>query len=108
MAGALRRGWPGAVFRLCLIRLVEAQEVLQAPNGIAKAIAEGEQEVDVVDVLPTAKTVGQVVAGIHDGLEIAAMRADETETALDGLGVGRFVTQLLEGERHRQVVAQAA
>jgi len=87
---------------------VQSEVLLKDLDGLTKAITESDHEVDVVDVLTAGEAVGEVVARIDDGLEVATVRADETKAAFDGLGVGRFVTQLLEGERHRQVVAQAA
>ena len=61
--------------------LVSLEPAFQDLNGTAEVVAELDEQVDVVDIPRTGEAVGEVVAGVHDGLQFAAVGAEEAEGA---------------------------
>jgi hypothetical protein len=84
------------------------EPALEQGDGGAEVIGEGQQQVDVVEVVLAAETMGEVVAWVDGGTHVAAVRAEEAEIAFAHLGRRPRAAQGGDGDRHRQVVAQAA
>jgi len=74
-------------------------------DGGAEAIAEGDEQVDVVKVLLAGKAVGVVVAWVDGGAHLAATGAEEAEVAFDDLGGRALAAERRDGDGHGQVVA---
>ena len=84
----LRRGWsvlPG------LRGLVLSEPALEEGDRGEEVIVEGEQQVDVVEVLLAREAVGEVVARVDGGAHLAAAWADEAEVALAHFARGNRV-----------------
>ena len=55
-------------------------------DGGAEVVAEGDQQVDVVEVLLAAEAVGEVVARVDEGFEFTAGGTEEAEVAFAPFG----------------------
>ena len=80
---------------------------MQEGDGGAEVIAQGDEQVDVVEVFLAAEAVGEVVARIDGGAHFAAAWAEEAEVALADFRRGRLAAEGGDGDRHGQVVAKA-
>ena len=103
----LRADLRGRVVLLRLLGLVVLEPALQESDGGAEVIVQRQEQVDVVEVLLAAEAVGQVVAWVDGGPHFAAARAEEAEVAFADLGRRSRTPESGNGDRHRQVVAQA-
>ncbi len=56
-------------------RLVAFEQPLQDSDGGGEVVADGEQQIDVVEIFLAVEAVGEVVARIDGGLHFAAVRA---------------------------------
>ena len=99
---------PGPLFTFWLVGLVRLEPALQQRHGRQEVVVQAQQQVDVVEVFLAAEAVGQVVAWVDRGQHLAAVRAQEAEVAFAHLRRRPFPAQRGDGDRHRQVVAQAA
>ena len=88
-----------------LPRLVLLEPAFEDDDGGTEVVNEGHQEVDVVEVLPTCKAVGEVVAWVDGGLHLAAVRAEEAEVAVAHFGRWPIAAEAGDGQAHRQIVA---
>jgi hypothetical protein len=93
---------------LGLASLVLVEHALQDGDGVAEAVVEGDQQVDVVEVLLTSEAVGEVVAWVDGGAHLAATRADEAVVAFADFSGRAFAAERGDGDGHRQVIANAA
>lgn len=67
----LRRGAAGRSFRIGPLGLVVVGPAFEEGNGGAEVVVEGEEQVDVVEVLLAAEVVGKVVAWVDGGVHFA-------------------------------------
>lgn len=88
--------------------LVFVEHAFEHGDGVAEAIIERHQQVDVVEVFLASEAVGEVVAWIDGGAHVAAIRADETEVAFADFARRTFAAERGDGDGHRQVIANAA
>ena len=58
---------------------VKVEPVFEQCDGGEEGVAEGHEQVDVIEVLPAVEAVGEVVAGIDGGSHFAAAWAEEAE-----------------------------
>ena len=72
----LRRGWS---FLPGLLGLVLSEPAFEEGDSGEEVIVEGEEQVDVVEVLFAREAVGEVVARVDGGAHLAAAWADEAE-----------------------------
>jgi hypothetical protein len=63
------------------------------------------QQIDVVKVLATTKTVRQIVARIHGGAQFAASRTWKAEVPIARLGDRTVSAKPHNRQFHRQVIA---
>ena len=80
----------------------------QEGDGGAEVVVERHEQVDVVEVLLAAEAVGEVVAWIDGGAHLAAAGTEEAEVAFAHLRRRPVAAEGGDGDRHRQVVADAA
>ena len=100
----LRRGWsvlPG------LRGLVLREPAFEEGDSGEEVIVEGEEQVDVVEVLFAREAVGEVVARVDGGAHLAAAWADEAEVAFAHFARGSLAAEGGDGDGHGQVVANA-
>src|SRR5271165_5305799 len=118
------RGWLGLVAgsavhrgrRLCSSRwcrgflsgLVLLEPAFEQGDSGGKVVVEGEQQVDVVEVLLAAEAVREVVAGVDGSAHFAAVWAEEAEVAFAHFGGRPLAAEGGDGDGHGQVVAQSA
>jgi len=95
-------------FLFGLLGLVLVEPAFEEGDGGAEIIVEGDEQVDVVEVLFAAEAVGEVVARIDGGAHFAAMGAEEAEVAFAHFGGRPRAAQRGDGDGHGQVVADAA
>jgi hypothetical protein len=65
-----------------LLSLVLFQPALQQRDRCPEVILQGEQQGNVVKISPATEAVGQVVARVDRGPQLAAPRTEEVEVAL--------------------------
>src|SRR5262249_17630393 len=100
----LRRGWS---FLAGLLGLVLIEPALEEGDGGAEVIVEGDEQVDVIEVFLTCKTVGEVIAWVDGGAHFAAVWADEPVVTFADFGRRPFAAEGGDGDGHGQVVAKA-
>src|SRR5277367_2432640 len=71
-----------------------------------KLVVERDQQIDIVEILLAAETVGQVVAWVDRGQHFAAARTEEAEIAFAHLSRRSLAAQGGDGHGHGQIVAQ--
>src|SRR6185437_7804289 len=109
--GLLRWGWQDREdsglgsrrrrgFLFGLLRLVAVEPALQQEDGVAEAVALGEQQVDVVEVLLATEAVGEVVTRVDRGKHLAAAGAQKAEVTLAHLRRRARAAQGGDGHRH--------
>ena len=94
--------------RFGLMGLVLFEPAFEQGDGGAEVVAEGEEEVDVVEVFVAAEAVGEVVAGVDGGAHFAAAWAEEAEVAFADFGRRPLAAESGDGDGHGQVVADSA
>src|SRR5476651_1785976 len=85
----LRSSWSGPLggrLSFGLLGLVLVEHAFQESDGIAEAVVELDEQVDVVDILSAVEAVGEVVARVDGGAHFAAMGTDETEVTFADFG----------------------
>jgi len=100
----LRRGWrflPG------LPGLVLREPAFEEGDSGEEVIVEGEEQVDVVEVVCAREAVGEVVARVDGGAHLAAAWADEAKVTLAHFARGSLAAEGGDGDGHGQVVANA-
>ena len=68
------------------------QQAFEDGDGDGEVVAEGHEQVDVVEVAGAAEAMGEVVAGVDGGEQVAAVRAEEEESAFADFGEWTFAT----------------
>lgn len=63
--------------------LMALQPGFEDGDGSAEVVAEGDEQIDVVEVLQTREAVGEVVAWVDGGLHFVAVRAEEESSVAD-------------------------
>ena len=77
-------------------------------DGGLKVVAEGDEQVDVVEIFLAVEAVGEVVAWVDGGEHFAAVWAEEAEVAFAPFGGRPVAAEGGDGDGHGQVVADAA
>jgi hypothetical protein len=85
--------------------LVLSEPLLEQVDGRDEVPTEGHQDVDIVPVAIATEAVSQIVAWIHGGSKFFATGTLKTEVAFDLLRDGTVLAKPLNGDLHRQVVA---
>ena len=70
-----------------------------------EVVAEGHEEVDVVEILLAAEAMGEVVARVDGGEHFLAMRTEEAESSFAAFGRRAIGAEGGDGDGHGQVVA---
>ncbi len=83
------------------------EPTLEDGDGGDEVVAERHQQVDVVEVFATIKTVGEIVARVDGGLHFPAVWAEEDEPTIAAFGRWAIATQSGDGDAHRKIVANA-
>ena len=77
----------------------------QDGDGGFEVVAEGHEQVDVVEVLPAAEAVGKVVAWVDGGEHLPAMGTEEAIASFSAFGRRAIGAECGNGDGHGQVVA---
>ena len=93
----LRRGWR---FLAGLLGLVLIEPALEQGDGGEEVIVEGDEQVDVIEVFLTCKTVGEVIAWVDGGAHFAAVGAEEAEVAFAHFRRWSFAAESGDGDVH--------
>ncbi len=78
----------------------------QDANGSFEVVAQGEKQVDIVEVLGAAEAMSKVVAGIDGGKHFLAMGAEEAIASFVAFGRRAIGAESGNGHGHGQVVAE--
>ncbi len=76
------------------------QQAFEDGDGDGEVVAEGHEQVDVVEVAGAAEAVGEVIAGVNGGEQVAAMRAEEEQSAFPDFGGWAVATEGSDGDGH--------
>ena len=98
-------GWSFLFGMQCFVSIEQA---IEDGDGGAEVVAEGDEQVDVVEVFLAGEAVGEVVAWVDGGAHFAAAWAEEAEVAFAHFRRRPVAAEGGDGDGHRQVVAQAA
>ena len=71
-----------------------------------EVVAEGEEEIDVVEVILAAEAVGKVVARVDGGEHLLALAAEEAIASVDAFGRRAIGAESGNGDGHGQIVAE--
>ena len=71
-----------------LLPFVLLEPAAQQRDGGDEVVAQGDEQVDIVEVLLAAEAVRQIISGVDGGPLFAAVGADEAEIALTHFGGG--------------------
>lgn len=85
--------------------LVLVEPLGEDVGGGLEVVAEGDQEIDVVVVSLAAEAMGEIVARVDGGAQLAAVGTEEAEVTFEVLGGWRLVAETPEGDFHRQRIA---
>src|SRR5204862_256790 len=97
----------GRSFLFGIQGLVSIEQAFEDGDSGAEVVAEGEEQVNVVEVFLAAEAVGEVVARIDGGAHVAAVWAKKAEVAFADFGGRPVTTEGGDRDGHRQVVAKA-
>jgi hypothetical protein len=78
-----------------------SQPGLQKFDCREEVVTQGNQQIDVVEVLTTTEAVSQIIPGVDGRSEFAAGRAEEAEVAVRLLG-GRPLSAQAQGSENEE------
>ena len=106
MRGLYGKGSRAALrFRAASIFLVLPQPMLQNFDGRDEVVSLNHQQIDVVEIPATTKTVRQIVSRIHGGPQFAAIGTLKAEVTIALLRDRTVSAKPNDRQFHRQVIA---
>ena len=94
-----------------LFGLVSLEPAFEDAHGGLEVVAEGDEQVDVVEIFLAAKAVGEIVLWVDGGAHFAAAWAEEAEVAFAHFGRRPVATEGGDRDGHgsrRAGIAKAA
>ena len=88
--------------------LVFVEPALKNRDGGAEVVAEGDEQVDVVEVFLAGEAVSEVVAWVDGGEHFAAAWAEEAEVAVASFRRRPAAAEGGDSDGHGKIVANAA
>jgi hypothetical protein len=83
------------------LRLVLFEPIFEECDGGAEVVTEGDEQIDVVEVVVAIEAVGEVIAWVDGGPHVAAAGAEEAEVAVAPLGGRALAAEQGDGDGHR-------